>query len=474
MLVPHFINGQSVPGESRTGVVYNPATGAELRTVSLADAKTLDDAIAAAEAALPGWRKTGLAKRAAVMFNLHNIITSRREELAAVISKEHGKVLSDAAGEIVRGLENVEFCAGLVHHMKGEFLEQAASGVDVHQVRQPVGVVACITPFNFPAMVPLWMVTTAIAAGNTVILKPSERDPSAANWLAAAFKEAGLPDGVLNVVHGDKEAVDYLIASDRVKAISFVGSTPVAKAIYSASAANGKRVQALGGAKNHMIVMPDADLDSAADAAVSAGYGSAGERCMAISVVVAVGAIADELVEKIKERTLKLKTVARWLLMAALGISLMWRERAFSLARLSLTMCSLACPAMMRKFSDQCCASCGSIPTMKPWRLLMPINLPMAPAFSLAMAAPLGNLNSILKSAWWALTSPFRYLSGHFPSVVGRTPCLAILTCTARSPLTSILGVKWSLLAGRCQMKPRSTLVSPPTNHKEYCCYDHQ
>ena len=307
MVVPHFINGQSVPGESRTGVVYNPATGAELRTVSLADTQTLDDAIAAAEAALPGWRKTGLAKRAAVMFNLHNIITSRRDELAQVISEEHGKVLSDAAGEIVRGLENVEFCAGLVHHMKGEFLEQAAGGIDVHQVRQPVGVVACITPFNFPAMVPLWMVTTAIAAGNTVILKPSERDPSAANWLAAAFKEAGLPDGVLNVVHGDKEAVDYLIASDRVKAISFVGSTPVAKAIYSASAANGKRVQALGGAKNHMIVMPDADLDSAADAAVSAGYGSAGERCMAISVVVAVGAIADELVEKIKERTLKLK-----------------------------------------------------------------------------------------------------------------------------------------------------------------------
>ena len=216
-------------------------------------------------------------------------------------------MLSDAAGEIIRGLENVEFCAGLVHHMKGEFLEQAASGIDVHQVRQPVGVVACITPFNFPAMVPLWMVTTAIAAGNTVILKPSERDPSAANWLVAAFQEAGLPDGVLNVVHGDKSAVDHLIASDRVKAISFVGSTPVAKAIYTASAAAGKRVQALGGAKNHMIVMPDADLDSAADAAVSAGYGSAGERCMAVSVVVAVGAIADELVDKIKERTLKLK-----------------------------------------------------------------------------------------------------------------------------------------------------------------------
>ena len=237
------------------------------------------------------------------MFRLRDIIAARSTELAAVISEEHGKVLSDAGGEILRGLENVEFCAGLVHHMKGEYLEQAAGGIDVHMVRQPVGVVACITPFNFPAMVPLWMVTTAIAAGNAVILKPSEKDPSAANWLAAAFKEAGLPDGVLNVVHGDKEAVDFLLDSPRVKAISFVGSTPVAKAIYTAAAAQGKRVQALGGAKNHMIVMPDADLDSAADAAVSAGYGSAGERCMAVSVVVAVGSIADELVTKIADRT---------------------------------------------------------------------------------------------------------------------------------------------------------------------------
>ncbi len=311
MLVPHFINGKTTPEDDRVGAVYNPATGAQIRSVSFASATTLENAIDAAEAALPGWRKTGLAKRANVMFKLREIITERSAELARLISEEHGKVLSDAGGEIIRGLENVEFCAGLIHHMKGEFVEQAAGGIDVHQVRQPVGVVACITPFNFPAMVPLWMVTTAIAAGNTVILKPSERDPSAANWLAAAFKEAGLPDGVLNVVHGDKSAVDHLIASPRVKAISFVGSTPVAKAIYTAAAAAGKRVQALGGAKNHMIVMPDADLDAAADAAVSAGYGSAGERCMAVSVVVAVGSIADDLVDKIKERTLKL-TVGRF------------------------------------------------------------------------------------------------------------------------------------------------------------------
>ncbi|WP_344124838.1 aldehyde dehydrogenase family protein, partial [Kocuria aegyptia] len=229
------------------------------------------------------------AKRTAIMFKVENIIRERTPELAAIITAEHGKVLSDAAGEIARGLENVQFCAGLMHHMKGEFLEQAATGVDVHQIRQPVGVVACITPFNFPAMVPLWMITTAIAAGNTVILKPSERDPSASVWIAEAFAEAGLPDGVLNVVHGDKEAVDELLTNPLVKAVSFVGSTPIAKYIYETSAAYGKRVQALGGAKNHMVVMPDADLDGAADAAVSAAYGSAGERCMAVSVLVTVG-----------------------------------------------------------------------------------------------------------------------------------------------------------------------------------------
>lgn len=315
MIVPHFINGTEITSHSdsapSTGPVFNPATGAEIRRVAFADSKTLEHALDVAEAALPGWRATGMAKRAQVMFNLREIIVSRSAELAAVISEEHGKVLSDALGEITRGLENVEFCAGVVHHMKGEHLEQAASGIDVHQTRQPVGVVACITPFNFPAMVPLWMISTAIAAGNTVILKPSEKDPSAANWIAKAFKEAGLPDGVLNVVHGDKQAVDHILSSTRIKAVSFVGSTPVASAIYSTASAHGKRVQALGGAKNHMVVMPDADIDAAADAAVSAGYGSAGERCMAISVVVAVGAIADELVEKITERTKNL-TVGRY------------------------------------------------------------------------------------------------------------------------------------------------------------------
>lgn len=300
--IPHIINGTPTTTGLGTSDVYNPATGLVQAQVALADVDTVHRAVDAAHAALPAWRETGLAKRAAVFFKLREIISSRQDELAHIISAEHGKVPSDAAGEIARGLENVEFCAGLLHHMKGEFLSQAATGIDVHQLRQPVGVVACITPFNFPAMVPLWMVTAAIAAGNTVILKPSERDPSAANWLVEAFHEAGLPDGVLNVIHGDRLAVETLIDHPHVKAVSFVGSTPIAHAIYQRATALGKRCQALGGAKNHMVVMPDADLDAAADAAVSAGFGSAGERCMAISVVVPVGGIADELIAKIQDR----------------------------------------------------------------------------------------------------------------------------------------------------------------------------
>lgn len=305
-VIPHIIGGKKVEQADAFGDVFNPATGEVTGQVAFADVATVDKAIQAASDALPGWRVMGLVKRAGVFFRVREIIGKRTAELAEIISAEHGKVPSDAAGEIARGLENVEFCAGLLHHMKGEFLEQVARGVDVHQVRQPVGVVACITPFNFPAMVPLWMITAAIAAGNTVILKPSERDPSAANWIVEVFHEAGLPDGVLNIVHGDKTTVEALIDAPAVKAVSFVGSTPIAKSIYTRATAAGKRCQALGGAKNHMVVMPDADLDAAADAAVSAGFGSAGERCMAISVVVPVGDIADELAEKIEQRMAKL------------------------------------------------------------------------------------------------------------------------------------------------------------------------
>ncbi len=300
--IPHVIGGARVTGDGRTGRVFNPATGAQTGEVALASADVVHEVARVAAAAQRGWRETGLGKRQQVMFRLREIVTARAEELARIITAEHGKTVPDALGEVARGLENVEFCTSLMHHLKGEYSEQVASGVDVHQVRQPIGVVACITPFNFPAMVPLWMVTTAIAAGNAVILKPSERDPSAAVWIAEAFAEAGLPAGILNVVHGDKEAVDAILDDEIIRAVSFVGSTPIAKYIYTRAAENGKRVQALGGAKNHMIVMPDADLDSAADAAISAGFGSAGERCMAVSVVVAVGDVADDLVTKVAER----------------------------------------------------------------------------------------------------------------------------------------------------------------------------
>jgi malonate-semialdehyde dehydrogenase (acetylating)/methylmalonate-semialdehyde dehydrogenase len=300
--IPHIIGGRQRVSGGRGGTVTNPATGSPIAEVSYATADLVHEAAEVAARAQRAWRESGLAKRQQVMFRLREIISSRADELARIITAEHGKTLADARGEVARGLENVDFCSNLMHHLKGEYAPQVADGVDVHQVREPVGVVACITPFNFPAMVPLWMVTTAIAAGNAVILKPSERDPSAAVWLAEAFAEAGVPDGILNVVHGDREAVDAILDAPIIRAVSFVGSTPVAKHIYARAAEAGKRVQALGGAKNHMVVMPDADLDAAADAAVSAAYGSAGERCMAISVVVAVGAIADDLVAKVHHR----------------------------------------------------------------------------------------------------------------------------------------------------------------------------
>ncbi|WP_105031092.1 CoA-acylating methylmalonate-semialdehyde dehydrogenase [Arthrobacter ruber] len=300
--IPHYIDGRRVAEAERFGPVFNPATGEQEKEVALASASRIDEAVAAAQAALPGWRSASLAKRAAVFYRVRQLLTERKSELAAILTSEHGKVLSDAEGEISRGLENIEFATGLSHMLKGERSEQVSSGVDVHSIRQPVGVVACITPFNFPAMVPLWMIGSAIACGNTVLLKPSEKDPSSSVFIAELFTEAGLPDGVLNVVHGDREAVEGILDHPGVKAVSFVGSTPIAKTIYARAAANGKRVQALGGAKNHMVVLPDADLDMAADAAISAAYGSAGERCMAISVMVAVGDIADDLVEAVRSR----------------------------------------------------------------------------------------------------------------------------------------------------------------------------
>ncbi|HEX4491125.1 MAG TPA: CoA-acylating methylmalonate-semialdehyde dehydrogenase [Acidimicrobiia bacterium] len=301
--VGHWVDGKAWDGTSgRFGAVTNPATGEVTARVALAAAADVDTVVQSARAAAREWRSVSLSRRARVLFALREQLEQRKDELAARITAEHGKVLSDARGEVARGIEVVEFACGIPHLLAGDHSEQVSTDTDVYSIRQPLGVVAGITPFNFPAMVPMWMFPIAIACGNAFVLKPSERDPSASLLIAELWREAGLPDGVFNVVQGDREAVDALLAHPDVAAISFVGSTPVAKYIYATAAANGKRVQALGGAKNHMIVLPDADLDAAADAAVSAGFGSAGERCMAISVVVAVDPIGDDLVGRIVER----------------------------------------------------------------------------------------------------------------------------------------------------------------------------
>ncbi|MFM8993239.1 MAG: CoA-acylating methylmalonate-semialdehyde dehydrogenase [Actinomycetota bacterium] len=306
--IGHWINNKVVLGTSgRSGVVFNPATGEEQAQVDFASVAEMDAVVAASKAALPGWRATSLSRRAEIMFRMRELVDANRKEIANIVSLEHGKVPADAMGELARGLENLEFACGIPALLKGGYSEQAANGVDVYSIRQPLGVVAGITPFNFPAMVPMWMFANAIMCGNTFVLKPSENDPSASMFIADLLRQAGLPDGVFNVVHGDKVAVDRILEHPDISAVSFVGSTPIAKYVYETGTRNGKRVQALGGAKNHMLVLPDADLDMAADAAVSAAYGSSGERCMAVSVVVAVESIADKLVDKIKTRIPNIK-----------------------------------------------------------------------------------------------------------------------------------------------------------------------
>jgi malonate-semialdehyde dehydrogenase (acetylating)/methylmalonate-semialdehyde dehydrogenase len=306
--ITHWIGGTPVAGESgRGGPVYNPATGEQSGTVDFASVEEVARAVATAKEAFPAWRATSLSRKTEILFRIRKLVDEHREDIARLLTLEHGKVLSDALGEVARGLEVVEFACGIPHLLKGGFSEQASTGLDVYSIRQPLGVVGGITPFNFPAMVPMWMWAPAIACGNTFVLKPSEKDPSASVYTAELLKEAGVPDGVFNVVHGDKVAVDALLEHPDVAAISFVGSTPIARYIYETGTKHGKRVQALGGAKNHMIVLPDADIDMAADAAVSAAYGSAGERCMAISQVVAVGDAADRLVEAIRLRLPKIK-----------------------------------------------------------------------------------------------------------------------------------------------------------------------
>ncbi len=306
--IPHWIGGRPQESSSgRSGPVYNPATGRQTGAVDFASVEEVDAAVQAAKEAFPAWRATSLARKAELFFRIRELLHERRDAVAEILVREHGKVFSDALGEVTRGLEVVEYCCGLPTLLKSEYSEQASTGIDVYSIRQPLGVVAGITPFNFPAMVPMWMWAPALACGNTFVLKPSEKNPSASLWTAELLQEAGVPDGVFNVVMGDKVAVDAVLEHPDVAAVSFVGSTPIARYVYETATARGKRCQALGGAKNHMIVLPDADIDMAADAAVSAGYGSAGERCMAVSMVVAVGDVAEPLLQAIKERIPKVK-----------------------------------------------------------------------------------------------------------------------------------------------------------------------
>ncbi len=307
--IHHWIGGRAVQSESgRSGPVWNPARGVQTGQVDFATVEEVDAAVQAAKQAFPEWRATSLSRKSAILFRVRELVFEHKDDVARILTAEHGKVFSDAQGEVARGLEVIEYCCGIPELLKGGFSEQASTGIDVYSIRQPLGVVGGITPFNFPAMVPMWMWAPAIACGNCFVLKPSEKDPSASIYTAELLKEAGLPDGVFNVVHGDKVAVDAILEHPDIAAVSFVGSTPIARYVYETGTAHGKRVQALGGAKNHMVVLPDADVDMAADAAVSAAYGAAGERCMAVSALVAVGPIGDELVAKIADRTRTLRT----------------------------------------------------------------------------------------------------------------------------------------------------------------------
>jgi malonate-semialdehyde dehydrogenase (acetylating)/methylmalonate-semialdehyde dehydrogenase len=307
--ITHWINGKPWDGSpERWGPVFDPARGVQTGEVAFGAVEVVDEAVRAAAEAFPAWRDTPVTRRQQVMFAFRELVARRREEIAAALTAEHGKTFSDAIGEVQRGLEVVEFACNIAHLLKGDYSEQVSTGVDTFTIRQPLGVVAGITPFNFPAMVPMWMYPLAIACGNTFVLKPSEKDPSVSALAAEMLAEAGVPDGVFNVVHGDRVAVDRILEHPGIAAVSFVGSTPIARHVYETGTRHGKRVQALGGAKNHMIVLPDADMDLAADAAVSAGYGSAGERCMAISVVVTVGDAADRLLPKVEERIRTLRT----------------------------------------------------------------------------------------------------------------------------------------------------------------------
>ncbi len=488
--IGHWIGGEIVLGRSgRSGPVYEPATGRQSAEVAFASPEEVDAAVAAAKEAFPAWRALSLSRRADLMFTVRELVHTRREEIARILTREHGKVLSDALGEVARGLEVIEYCCGLPTLLKGGFSEQASTGIDVYSLRQPLGVVAGITPFNFPAMVPMWMWAPALASGNCFVLKPSEKDPSASMYVAELLHEAGVPDGVFNVVHGDKVAVDSLLGHPDIAAVSFVGSTPIARYIYETGTANGKRVQALGGAKNHMIVLPDADIEMAADAAVSAGYGSAGERCMAVSVVVVVGGAGGPLVDAIKERLPKIKVGNGFEPDVEMG-PLITREHRDKVAGYLESGAEQGATVVAdgRDLAPEggllpravaarrCAAGDGCL----PGRDLRPGARPSSTSTrttrrcgsstrtrtatgrrsSRATAASRGNSSSRSTSAWSGSTSRFRCRSRTTRSAAGRRRCSAICTRTGRTRSSSTRAARSSRAAGRTPRRARSTSAS--------------
>jgi malonate-semialdehyde dehydrogenase (acetylating)/methylmalonate-semialdehyde dehydrogenase len=482
--IGHYIQGQRAAGTStRSQEVTNPATGAVTGRVALANRGDVDAAVAAAQAAFPAWADTPPIRRARVLFRFLELVNQHKDALAHAITAEHGKVFTDAQGEVARGIDIIEFACGIPQLLKGDFTDQVSTGIDNWTLRQPLGVVAGITPFNFPVMVPMWMFPVAIAAGNTFVLKPSPTDPTASLLMADLFKQAGLPDGVFNVVQGDKEAVDALIEHPDVKAVSFVGSTPIANYIYETGARHGKRVQALGGAKNHMIVMPDADIDQAVDALIGAGYGSAGERCMAISVAVLVGDAADKLVPKLIERTKALKVLNGTNLAAEMGpivtraaherisgyIDLGVKEGAqllvdgrgfdgkqagegceggFWLGARCLTMSRPPCASTRKRFSAPCWRWCAPRILARPcsWSTTMS----SATAWPASRATAMWPASSVAASrrAWSASTCRFPCPWPGTALVAGSAACLATCTPMAKKACVSIPSKKASCSAG--------------------------
>ncbi len=452
--VPVWINGKALAPSGRFGEVYNPATGQVTKKVVFSDASLVEAAVKAAAAAFPEWRDTPALRRARVMQKFLDLLNKNQKALAAIVSEEHGKTLPDAMGSVQRGIEVVEFACGIPHLLKGEYSENVGTQVDTHTIRQPVGVCAGITPFNFPVMVPLWMFPMAIACGNSFILKPSEKVPSASVRMAALFKEAGLPDGVLNVVHGDKVAVDSLLLHEGVKAVSFVGSTPIAKYIYETCAKTGKRVQALGGAKNHAVVLPDADLEFAADALIGAAYGSAGERCMAISAVVAVGAAADPLVRLLEKKAKAIK----------LGVDMgplvtgQHREKVASYIEKGVKEgAKLVVDARTQQVPKEGFYLGTSLfdhvtPQMEIYKneifgpvLIVLRAASLEEAISIINRNPYANGTAIFtrsRSAWSASTCRSRCRSPSIRSAAGRARCSATSTCTAPRRSSSTRGRK--------------------------------